>query len=106
MKFTQQLVIKGAGFFPGSEGFSASGTVFIEEEMTQQTSGGECWGSRTVARSVSEPAVIQRISHTGFPMLADVTFEEIIGRKAEKMCIVDIKPIRRAADGKVDAKAA
>jgi hypothetical protein len=98
MKFTQELVIKGAGFFPGSDGFSASGTVFIEEEMTPETSGGKCWGSRTVARPVTVPEVITRISHTPFPMLAEVTFEEVIGRKAEKMAISNIKPLRALAD--------
>ena len=99
MKFTQELVIKGAGFFPGSEGFSATGTVFIEEEMAAETAGGRCWGTRTIARPVVSVDVIERICHNSFPMLAKVTFEEVIGRKGEKMAISEIVPIRKAGDG-------
>lgn len=106
MKFTQELVIKGAGFFPGSDGFSPTGTVFVEEEMTAETSGGRCWGTRTIARPVTDVAVIERIAHSGFPMLAEVTFEEVIGRKGEKMAISNIKPIRRAEEPPRQAKVA
>lgn len=106
MKFTAEMIIKGAGFFPGSEGFSSSGTIFIEEEMTPETSGGRCWGSRTVAKPVLNPELIERIAHSGFPMLAAVTFEEVIGRKNEKLTITEIVPIRRAADPKSDMKKA
>lgn len=105
MKFTQQLVVKGGGIFPGSEGFNPTGSLFIEEEMTPETSGGRCWGSRTVMRNLASIDVLERVAHSGFPMLADVTFEEQVGRKGEKLVVTEIKPIRKAEEPK-DRKAA
>lgn len=107
MIFTSKCIIRGVTQFDGNidgEAIQAN-TAFIDAELDAKHGG---YGSRTAPKRCKDKEVIDRIKHNPFPMVAEVTFQELATKGKESMVITDIKPISflKTVDQTIPAKAA
>jgi len=106
MIFTSKCVVRGVTQFAGNidgEAIEAN-TAFIDVEFDPK----QGYGSRTAPKRCLDKTVIDKIKHNPFPMIAEVTFQELASTGKERMVITEIKPLSflRTQDQPIPAKAA
>jgi hypothetical protein len=80
-----------------------AGTVFVDVSLDKE---GQGYGYRTEGMKCKDLAVIDRIKHNPFPLMAELSIEMQATGKNTRLVILDIKPLSRV-DGsplpKIDA---
>lgn len=106
MSMTMQAVIKGCTFFDGEiDGKEIkSGTVFIEDNLEQQT--GRSKGTRTLEYPCVDAEVVKRIINNEFPISAEIELEMKVTKRDHKPIVVSVKPIVRVGGNPSVQKAA
>lgn len=94
--FEKDQVVSGITFFDGNIDGKAlnSGTIYILNEL--DTSRDNSKGSRTVETKCDSSEVVKRLMHLEFPLKCKVTYELRVTKAAEKMVVVDCKPLGSA----------